>query len=140
MQLKSCTQYVSKLENSAVTTGLERVCFPSNPKERQCQRMFKLPYNCAPFTCQQSYAQNSSSQASGICEPRTSRCTSWIQKRQRNQRSNRPHSLDHSKSKEIPEKKNYSCFIDHAKAFDCVDHKKLENSQKWKYQTILSFS
>ena len=27
------------LENSAVTTGLEKVNFHSNPKERQCQRM-----------------------------------------------------------------------------------------------------
>ena len=25
---------------------------------------------------------------------------------------------------------NYSCFIDYAKAFDCVDHKKLENSER----------
>ena len=28
------------LENSAVATGLEKVSFHSNPKERQCQRMF----------------------------------------------------------------------------------------------------
>ena len=31
------------LENSAVATGLEKVSFHSNPKERQCQRMLKLP-------------------------------------------------------------------------------------------------
>ena len=37
------------------------------------------------------------------------------------------HSLDHRKSKRIPEKKKkkYICFIDYAKAFDCVDHNKL---------------
>ena len=29
-------------ENSAVATELEKVSFHSNPKERQCQRMFKL--------------------------------------------------------------------------------------------------
>ena len=30
----------------------------------------------------------------------------------------------------------YFCFIDYAKAFDCVDHNKLENSEKrWEYQT-----
>ena len=28
------------------------------------------------------------------------------------------------------EKNVYFCFIDYAKAFDCVDHKKLENSSK----------
>ena len=32
------------LENSAVATGLERVSFHSNPKERKCQRMLKLPH------------------------------------------------------------------------------------------------
>ena len=37
--------------NSAEATGLEKVSFHSNPKERQCQRMFKLPHNCTQFTC-----------------------------------------------------------------------------------------
>ena len=37
-------------ENSAVATGLEKVSFHSNPKERQCQRMLKLPHNCAHLT------------------------------------------------------------------------------------------
>ena len=32
--------------NSAVATGLEKVSFHSNPRERQCQRMFEVPYNC----------------------------------------------------------------------------------------------
>ena len=41
----------ANLENSAVATGLEKVSFHSNPKERQCQRMFKLLYNCTHFTC-----------------------------------------------------------------------------------------
>ena len=41
----------ANLENSAVATGLEKVSFHSNPKEGQCQRMFKLPDNCAHFTC-----------------------------------------------------------------------------------------
>ena len=65
---------------------------------------------------------------------------------QRNQRSNCQHLLDHGKSKRVPEKQlfllywlcqslslcgsqetveNYFCFIDYAKAFDCVDHYKL---------------
>ena len=33
-----------------VATGLEKVSFHSNPKERQCQRMLKLPHNCAHLT------------------------------------------------------------------------------------------
>ena len=40
------------LENSAVATGLEKVSFHSNPKERQCQRMLKLPHNCTHLTHQ----------------------------------------------------------------------------------------
>ena len=41
----------TNLENSAVTTGLEKVSFHSNPKERQCQKMFQLLQNCTHFTC-----------------------------------------------------------------------------------------
>ena len=37
-------------ENSTVATGLGKVSFHSNPKERQCQRMLKLPHNCAHLT------------------------------------------------------------------------------------------
>ena len=39
------------LENSTVATGLEKVRFHSNPKERQCQRMLKLLHNCTHLTC-----------------------------------------------------------------------------------------
>ena len=40
----------ANLENSAVATGLEKVSFHSNPKERQCQRMLKLLHNCTHLT------------------------------------------------------------------------------------------
>ena len=33
------------------------------------------------------------------------------------------------------QKNIYFCFIDYTKAFDCVDHKKLENSERWEYQS-----
>ena len=39
------------LEDSAVATGLEKVSFHSNPKERQCQRMSKLSHSCTHLTC-----------------------------------------------------------------------------------------
>ena len=35
----------ANLENSTVVTGLEKVSFHFNPKERQCQKMFQLLYN-----------------------------------------------------------------------------------------------
>ena len=37
-------------KTQAVATGLEKVNFHSNPKERQCQRMFKLLHNCTHLT------------------------------------------------------------------------------------------
>ena len=41
----------ANLENSAVATGQEKVSFHSNPKEMQCQRMFKLLHNFTHLTC-----------------------------------------------------------------------------------------
>ena len=39
------------LENLAVATGLEKIIFHSNPKERQCRRMLKLHRNnCTHLT------------------------------------------------------------------------------------------
>ena len=44
----------ANLENPAVATGLEKVSFHSNPKERQCQRMLKLSHTlvkkCSKFS------------------------------------------------------------------------------------------
>ena len=68
----------ANLENSAVATGLEKVSFHSHPKEKQCQRMFKLLHSCTCLTHDQSNTQNSPSQASIVCELRTYRCSSWI--------------------------------------------------------------
>ena len=48
---------------------------------------------------------------------------------QRNQKSNCQHLLDHRKIKRVP-KSIYFCFIDLAKAFDYVDHNKLESSSR----------
>ena len=36
--------------SSAVATGLEKVSFHSNPKERPCQRMLKPPHHCTHLT------------------------------------------------------------------------------------------
>ena len=36
---------LANFKNSAVATGLEKDSFHSNPKERQCQRLFKLADN-----------------------------------------------------------------------------------------------
>ena len=41
-----------------------------------------------------------------------------------------PTSAGSSKKQESSRKNIYFCFIDYAKAFDCVDHNKLENSSR----------
>ena len=48
--VKAALNMPAHLENSAVATGLEKVSFHSNPKEKQCQRMLKLPHNCTHLT------------------------------------------------------------------------------------------
>ena len=57
MLWKCCTHYASKFgklssghrtAKAPVATGLEKVLH-SNSKERQCQRMFELSYNCTHF-------------------------------------------------------------------------------------------
>ena len=42
--------FIANLENSAVVKRLEEISFHSNPKERQCQRLFRLPHNCTHLT------------------------------------------------------------------------------------------
>ena len=42
---------VTGVDVTAVATGLEKVSFDSNLKERQCKRMLKLPHNCTHLTC-----------------------------------------------------------------------------------------
>ena len=98
MVLKCCTQYVSTF--GKLGSGHRRKdSFHSNPKERQCQRMFNLPQNCTHLTHQQNKDKKFPSQASIVRELRTSRFSSWIQKKQGNQRSNCQHLLDHRKKK-----------------------------------------
>ena len=96
---------------------MKKVSFHSKPKERQCQRMFKLPHNCIHLTCQQSNAQNPSSQASTLREPRTSRFQAGFRKgrRTRDQTANIHWII--KKEREC-QKNIYFCFIDSAKAFN----------------------
>ena len=49
--VKYAVNMPANLENSAVATGLEKVSFHSNSKERQYKRMLKLPHNCTHLTC-----------------------------------------------------------------------------------------
>ena len=59
-----------------------------------------------------------------VQEPRTSRCSSWIWKLQRNQRSNYQHLLDHRKSKRF---QNKHLLLHH---WQCRSQQTVENSEK----------
>ena len=113
----------ANLENSAVATGLEKVSFHSNPKERQCKE-------CSNY-CTISLISHGSKVMLKIIQDRLQQY--MIQKmpdvqagfrKGRRTRDQIANLLDHGKSKRVPEN-IYFCFIDYAKAFDCVDHNKL---------------
>ena len=114
----------TNLENSAVATGLEKVSFHSNPKERQCQKMFQLPQNCTHFTCYNIMLK--------ILPTRLQQYINCelpdVQAGFRKGRGTKDHiSNIHwiiEKAREFP-KKIYFCFIDYTKSFDCVGHHKL---------------
>ena len=80
-------------------------------------------------------------EASTVPEPRTSRCSSWIEKRQRNQRSNCQHPLDHWKSKRIPEKASISASLTTLKPLIVWITTNCEKCfKRWEYQTTLAAS
>ena len=111
----------ANLENSAAVTGLEKVSFHSNPKERQCQRMLKVLHSCTHLICYQSNAQNSKTQASTVCE------LPDVQAGFRKSRGTRDQIANiHCIIEEGREFSKYIfCFIYYATAFNCVDHNKL---------------
>ena len=110
----------ANLENSAVATGLEKVSFHSNAKEcsnyhtialishaskvmlKILQARFQQYVNPELPDVQAGFTKGRGTrhQIANIC---------WIIKKEREFRKN-------------------ICFIDYARAFDCVDHNKLENS------------
>ena len=107
----------ANLENSAVATGLEKVSFHSNPKEKQCQRMLKLPHNCAHLTASKVVLK--------ILQARLqqymTRELPEVQTRFRKGRGTRDQIANiHwiiEKAREF-QKNIYFCFIDYAKAFE----------------------
>ena len=117
----------ANLENSAVATGLEKVSFHSNPKEgiaKECSNYhttvlishtIKVMFKILQAGLQQYVNCELPDVQAGFMKGRGTRDQSanirWIIE----------------KAREF-QKNIYFCFIDYAKAFDCVDHNKLENS------------
>jgi len=114
----------TNLENSAVAKGLEKVSFHPNPKDRQCQRMLKLPHNC--ITSQASKVMLKILQARlqqyVNCELPDVQAGFRKGRGTRDQIANIHWIIEMAREFQ---KNIYFCFIDYAKAFDCVDHKKL---------------
>ena len=117
----------ANLENSAVVTGLEKISFHSNLKERQCQRILK----CSNYRTI-GLISHASKVMLQILQARLQQYVSQELpdvlagfrkgKGTRHQIANIHWIME--KAREF--QKNISfCFIDYAKAFDCVDHNKL---------------
>ena len=114
----------ANLENSAVATGLEKVSFHSNPKERQCQK-------CSNY-CTTALISHASKVMLKILQARlqqyVNRELPSVQAGFRKGRGTRDQIANIcwiiEKAREF-QKNIYFCFIDYAKAFDCVDHNKL---------------
>ena len=103
----------ANLENSAVATGLEKVIH-SNSKERQCQRMLRLPHS--------ALISHASKVMLKILQAR-------LQQYVNCEFPDVQAGFRKGRGREF-QKNIYFCFIDYAKAFDCVDHSKLENSER----------
>ena len=123
----ACVRIFFKSGSSAMATELEKVSFHSNPKERQCQRMLKLPHN--------ALISHTSKVMLKILQARLQQYMNRelpnVQTGFRKHRGTRD-QIDNihwliEKAREFQKNINF-CFIDYAKAFDCVDHNKLENS------------
>ena len=112
----------ANLENSAVTTGLGKVSFHSNPKERQCQRMLK--HHIVALISHTSEVMLKIFQ--GRLQQYMNRELTDVQAGFRKGRGTRDQIANIfciiEKAREF--QKNI-CFINYAKAFDCVDHNKL---------------
>ena len=114
----------ANLKNSAVATGLEKVSFYSNPKERKCQRMLKLQHNCIISHARKVMLK--------ILQARLQQYVNGelpdVQAGFRKGKRTRDHIANIcwiiEKTREF-QKNIYFCCIDYAKAFDCVDHNEL---------------
>ena len=119
------------LENSAVAAGMEKVHFHSNPKEGQYLRMLKLLHSCTHLILYTSKV------ALKILPVRLQQymnrelpdVQAGFRKRQRNQRSNCQHPLDHRKSKRVPKNTSTFALLTMPKPL-CGSQQAVENSSR----------
>ena len=109
----------ANLENSAVATGLEKVSFHSNPKEWSNYRTIALISHASKVLLKILQAR---------IQQYVNRELPDVQAGFRKGRGTRDQIANMcwmmEKAREF-QKNIYFCFINYAKAFDCVDHNKL---------------
>ena len=114
----------ANLENSAVARGLEKSSFHSNPKERQCEKCSN--YDTIALISHTSKVMQKVFQARHQqymnCELPDFQPIFMKDRGTRDLIANIWWIF--RKTREF-QKNTYFCFIDYAKAFDCVDHNKL---------------
>ena len=108
------------LENSAVATGLEKVSFHSSPKERQCQ----MPKNCTVSHATKLMIKILQTRLQQYMNRELPDVQAGFRKGRgtRGQIANIRWIME--KAREF-QKGIYFCFIEYAKAFDCVDQNQL---------------
>ena len=130
----------ANLENSAVAIGLEKISFHSNPKERQCQRIFKLVHKCTHTLASKVMLKILQARLQQYVNHELPDVQAGFRKGRgtRDQISNICWIIEKARKFQ---KNIYFCFIDYAKAVDCVDHNKLWKILKEiEYQTTLPAS
>ena len=111
----------ANLENSAVATGLEKVSFHSNPKERQCQKCSNYHTTALISHTNKVMLKILQARLQQYVSHELPDVQAGFRKREaRDQIANICWIIE--KAREF--QKNI-CFIDYDKAFDCVDHNKL---------------
>ena len=110
----------ANLENSAVATGLEKVSFHFNSKGRQCQRMLRLPHIALISPTSKVMLKILQARLQQYVNRELPDVQAGFRKGRgtRDQIANICWMME--KAREF-QKNIYFCFIDYAKAFDCVD-------------------
>ena len=117
----------SNSENSAMAAGLEKVSIHFSPKEGQCQRC--LVSQLCLLHMLRGYVQNPPTWLQQYMTWEHTDVQALFRKGRRTKDQIANICWIIKKAKEF-QKNIYFCFIDYAKAFDCVDHNKLEISER----------
>ena len=125
----------ANLENSAVATGLKKSVFIPIPKKgnaKECSNYRTIALISHANKVMLKVLQARLQQYMN-CELLDVQAGFWKGRGTRDQIANICWVIE--KAREF-QKNIYFCFIDYAKAFDCVDHNKLwKFFKKWEYQT-----